>query len=167
MALASIYLMKKQHDDAVAAAIKAMRLQPGDSFAHVWVGFYNHWAGRGEEAVAAIKIARQLNPKFIEGRDPSYLAFMGFAAFTAGFYEEAIEAMKLCISRFGPAVPRHPFLIASYILIDRREEARAAAQELLKMNPKFSLSSWRYGHNYKNPADVDRLYNALRKAGLP
>jgi len=167
MALASTYLMKKQHDDALAAAIKATRLQPGDSFAQVWVGFYLHWAGRGAEAVEAIKKARQLNPKFLEGGDPSYLVFMGYAAFTAGFYEEAIEAMKQCIDRFGSSVSRHAFLIASYIELGREEEARAAAQELLKMNPKFSLSTWRYGRNYKNPADVDRLHNALRKADLP
>ena len=167
LALASTYLIKKQHDDALAAAIKATRLQPGDSFARVWVGFYLHWAGRGEEAVEAIKKARQLNPKFQEGRDPSYLVFMGYAAFTAGFYEEAIDAMKQCIDRFGSSVSRHAFLIASYMELGREEEARAAAQELLKMNSKFSLSSWRHGRNYKNPADVDRLYKALRKAGLP
>jgi adenylate cyclase len=91
---------------------------------------------------------------------------MGFACFTAGFYEEAIEAMKQCIDRYGPAVPRYPFLIASYISLGRDEEARAAVQQLLKMNPNFSLASWRYGRTYKNPEDIERLYSALRKAGL-
>jgi adenylate cyclase len=167
LALASTYLMKKQYDDAVDAVITTTRLLPGDSSAHVWLGFYLHWAGRGEKAVEAIKKARQLNPKYMEGRDPTYSVFMGYAAFTAGYYEEAIKAMKQGIGRYGPAVHRHPFLIASYIEIGKEEEARAATQELLKMNPKFSLSSWKYGRTYKNPEDIERLFNALRKAGLP
>ena len=167
LALASTYLMKKRHDDAVAAAIKATMMQPGDSWSNAWVGFYLHWAGRGDEAVEAIKKARLLNPKYMEGRDAVYLSFMGYSSFTAGFYEEAIEAMKQSETRFGFSVPRQAFLIASYIKLGRKKEARAAAQELLKRNPKFSLSSWKYGRNYKNPADVDRLYSALSKVGLP
>jgi adenylate cyclase len=166
LALASAYLMKERHDDAVTAAMAATRSQPGNSLAHTYLGFYLHWAGRGKEAVEAIKKGRQLNPKFLEGPDAVYLSFMGFACFTAGFYEEAIEAMKQCIDRYGPAVPRHPFLIASYVSLGREEEARAAAQQLLKMNPNFSLESWKYGRTYKNPEDIERLYGALRKAGL-
>jgi adenylate cyclase len=57
-------------------------------------------------------------------------------------------------------------LIASYVSLGREEEARAAAQQLLKMNPNFSLESWKYGRTYKNPEDIERLYGALRKAGL-
>jgi TolB-like protein len=166
LALASILLLKRRHDEALAATIKATMIQPGDSWPNVWVGFYLHWVGRGEEAVEAIKKARLLNPKYKEGRDAAYLSFMGYAGFTAGFYEEAIEAMKQSKARFGFAVPRQAFLIASYIKLGREKEARAAVQELLKRHPKFSLSSWHYGRNYKNPKEVDRLYNALRKAQL-
>jgi hypothetical protein len=36
----------------------------------------------------AIKKGRELNPKYLEGPDPVYLAYMGFACFTAGFMRE-------------------------------------------------------------------------------
>lgn len=166
IALASALLMKKRHDDAVTAAMNATRIQPGSSYAHLYLGFFLHWAGRGKEAVEEVKKAIQLNPKFLEGADPSYLSFLGFANFTAGFYQEASKAMRTSIERYGPAVPRYPFLIASYILSGREEEAKETVQRLLKTYPKFSLSRWKYGRTYKNPEDVDRLYNALQKAGL-
>jgi len=167
LALASSLLLKRRHDDALAAAIKATMVQPGDSWPIVWEGFYLHWVGRGDEAVEAIKKARLLNPQYMRGSDAAYLSFMGYAGFTAGFYEEAIEAMKQSEARFDFAVPRQAFLIASYIKLGRKEEARAAAQELLRRNPKFSLSSWKYGRNYKNAEDIERLFNALSKAELP
>ncbi len=166
LALGSALLMKKRHDDAVTAAMTATRIQPGSSYTHLYLGFYLHWVGRGKEAVEAVKKAHQLNPKFLEGPDGSYLSFMGFACFTAGLYKESSEAMRQSIERYGPAVPRYPFLIASYISLGKEEEARETVQRLLKTYPKFSLSSWKYGRTYKNSEDVERLYNALRKAGL-
>jgi hypothetical protein len=54
----------------------------------MWLGFYLHWMGRGEEAVKAVKKAQQLNPKYLSDRVPWILDFMGFAYFTAGRYEE-------------------------------------------------------------------------------
>ncbi len=165
-ALASVYLTRGQQDEALAAARTALTLVPGDAQAYLWLGFYLHWAGRGEEAVEAIKKARQLNPKYLEGRNPWYLTFMGFACFTAGLYEEASDAMKQCIDRYGPNVPRQSFLIASYIMLGRDEEARATAHQFLKINPKFTLKSWKLARMYKNPEDTERLLNALRKAGL-
>jgi len=102
----------------------------------------------------------------MEWRDAAYLSFMGWAAFTAGLHKEAIKAMKQSEDRFGFAVPRQAVLIASYMELGREEEARAAAQELLRGEPKFSLSSWEYDRNYKRPEDADRLYSALREAGL-
>ncbi|NIN52036.1 MAG: tetratricopeptide repeat protein, partial [Nitrososphaeria archaeon] len=92
--------------------------------------------------------------------------FMGFASFTAGRYEESIEAMKKALDRFGPFIIREAFLTAAYSELGRDDEAKAMAQQLLKRHPKFSLSSWTYARTYKNPEDTERLLNALRKAGL-
>ncbi len=61
---------------------------------------------------------------------------------------------------------RDPFLIASYNMLGRIEEAKEAAQQWLKSEPTFSLSSYKYGRLYKSSEDSTRLYEALRKAGL-
>ncbi len=165
-ALASAYLMKGQHEDALAAATAAVRIEPGGYNSNMFHGFYLHWMGRGEEAVKALKRAQQLNPKYLDDPVSWMLDFMGFACFVAGRYEESIEAMKKAIDRHGPFILREAFLTAAYSELGRDEEAKEMARQLLKRYPKFSLKSWKYAKTYKNPEDTERLLNALRKAGL-
>ena len=166
LALASVYLMQGKHDDALAAANRAANIVPGDSDTIVWLGYYLHWVGRGEEAVAAVKKSRELNPMYLSGGYPVYVSFMSQTCFTAGLYEEAMSNMKKAIELHGPSVHRYQFVIASYSMLGRMDEAKEAAQQLLKADPTFSLSSWEYGRMYKRSEDSERLYEALRKAGL-
>jgi len=49
----------------------------------------------------------------------------------------------------------------------REKEARAEAEEVLKLNPKFSLEGYaKMLLMYKNQAQINRFIDALRKAGL-
>ena len=91
---------------------------------------------------------------------------MGAACFTAGLYEESIANIRKSIEKFGSNPNRNPYLIASYSMLGRMEEAKELAQQWLRANPSFTLSSWKYGHLYKRPEDRERLFEALRKAGL-
>jgi len=166
ISLASVYLMQGKHDDALVAANKAASIVPGDSETMLWVGSCLHWVGRGGEAIEAVKKAIELNPNYLYGREPRYLDYLGLACFTAGLYEESISNLKRSMERHGSSVSRDPFLIASYSMLGRMEEAKQAAQQLLKAYPAFSLSSWKFGRMYKRSEDSERLYEALRKAGL-
>jgi adenylate cyclase len=166
MALASVYLMQRKHDDALAAANTAAAIVPGDSETMLWFGYYLQWVGRAQESVAAVRKSIELNPMYLSGRNPTYLDFMGQVCFTAGLYEESILNIKKIIEKVGAAASRDPFLIASYSMLGRMEEAREATQQWLKADPTFSLSSWQYGRLYKRAEDSERLYEALRKAGL-
>ncbi|MEW6668746.1 MAG: adenylate/guanylate cyclase domain-containing protein [Thermodesulfobacteriota bacterium] len=164
--LANVYLMQGKHDDALATVNIGVSLAPGNDVMLLWLGYYLTWAGRGEEAVAAVKKGTELNPMYLHGRNPAYLDYMGWACFTAGRYEESISNMKKAIEKFGSTVSRDPFLIASYSMLGRMEEAKESAQQWLKANPSFTLSSYGFGRLYKRSEDSDRLYEALRKAGL-
>jgi tetratricopeptide (TPR) repeat protein len=158
--------MKRQHEDALAAASAAVRIEPGGYNSNMFQGFYLHWMGRGEEAVKALKKAQQLNPKYLDDRVAWMLDFMGYAYFIAGRYEESIEANKKAIDRFGPFINREAFLAAAYSELGRDDEAKAMARQLLERHPNFSVTSWKFASVYKNPEDTERLLNALRKAGL-
>jgi tetratricopeptide (TPR) repeat protein len=158
--------MRGKHDDAVAVANRAATIVPGDSETMLWLGYYLQWVGRGEEAVAAVKKSIELNPMYLSGRNLTYLDFMGQACFAAGLYEESISSIKKAIEIYGSSVVRDPFLIASYSMLGRMDEAKEYVRHLLKINPTFSLSSWNYGRMYKRAEDSERLYGALRKAGL-
>jgi hypothetical protein len=57
-------------------------------------------------------------------------------------------------------------LACSYSDLGRDEEARAAAAEALRINPNFSTEVWRKSQWTKDPAELGRHINNLRKAGL-
>ncbi len=61
----------------------------------------------------------------------------------------------------------HVFLAACYSSMDRQAEAAAAAKEVLRINPRFSIESYAKRLPFKNKADIELNVAALRKAGLP
>jgi tetratricopeptide (TPR) repeat protein len=62
--------------------------------------------------------------------------------------------------------PAHLNLAICYAELDRLEEAGAEMAEALRLNPNFSLEVAKQNLPYKNPADLERLLESLRKAGL-
>jgi adenylate cyclase len=166
LALAATYVLQGRQDDAVAAMNRAVMIAPSDSLSILWLGAYLHWAGRGEEAVAVIRKSMELNPMYLSGKNATYLDYMGMACFTAGLYEESIWYMEKTIEKNGSLTSRDPFLIASYSMLGRMEEAQKAARRWLTVKPTFTLSSWEMARQYKRPEDKEKLLGALRKAGL-
>ena len=57
-------------------------------------------------------------------------------------------------------------LVFAYSLAGRMHEAQAEAEEVLKINPKFSLENFVETLPHKNKADKGLFIEAMRKAGL-
>ena len=96
-----------------------------------------------------------------------YLGVLGTAYRLAGDYDEAIAAYDKRRERNPHSTMPYLGLALVYSEVGRDKEARAAASEVLKRNPKISLNQVRNRLPYQNPAEVDRIIAALRKAGLP
>ena len=83
----------------------------------------------------------------------------------SGHYEKAIEAAKKAL-QCEPNTPiPYTTMAISYIQLGREEEARAAAAEILRINPKWSLDRYAKIAPYTQP-QVERNIEDLRKAGL-
>ncbi len=158
--------MKREHDKTIAAMRDAVRIQPSDSDAYSYLGYYLHWEGRGEEASDAVKTAMRLNPKPRSGRD---VVFLGYAYWTAGRYEDAIATINQWDEEYGgwSGGPAFGFLAAAYAATGQDEKARATMKTLLDRRPKFALSTFPSLRIYKYAEDRDRLAKLLRKAGMP
>jgi adenylate cyclase len=161
--LCSIYMFKKQYEKAIAEAERAVALDPNNADAYSQLGGVLHMVGRPQEAIALLEKAIRLNPM----APHYYFRRLGTAYRDIGRYEEAIVQLKKAINLAPDSLYPHTGLAATYSLAGRDEEARAEVSEVLRIQPKISLESLAKRVAYKNKADIDRLIDALRKAGLP
>jgi adenylate cyclase len=160
--LGYIYLLKGEHDKAIAEAERAVALAPNASGSQAALGFFLNFAGRPEEAIVWYKKAIRLDPIPI----PLYYLQLGHIYRNAGRYEEAISELKKALHHNPDNLLAHLHLTGAYSSLGREEKARGEADEVLRIDPKFSLDYWAKTIPYKNQADKDRLVGALRKAGL-
>ena len=162
-----IYLFQRQHDKAIAEGKKAVALGPSDSACHFLLALTLHFAGRFEESIFHTKEAMRLDPYYPTG----HLSVLGHSYCMAGKHEKAIAALEKEIGRAkaegGKRVNNHTRLIQALVELGRIEDAKDQAAEVLKLEPNFSLKNWQKTLFYKDPADLKRHLNALRKAGLP
>ncbi|MBM4308196.1 MAG: adenylate/guanylate cyclase domain-containing protein, partial [Deltaproteobacteria bacterium] len=96
----------------------------------------------------------------------TYLRHYAVALRDVGRYEEAIVQLKKAIEREPRDIMSFIVLTSTYSMAGKDNEAREAAAEVLKINPKFSLEQFAKIHPYKDPATKDRYIDSLRKAGL-
>jgi adenylate cyclase len=163
MLLASVYLVKRQFEKAVANAERAVALNPGGADAYACLSGIIGCSGRWEESVFFGKKSIRLNP----APTVYFYHWLGRAYFMTGQYDEAIDTWKKALNLSPDYLNAHTFLVACYSSLDRQAEAAAAAKEVLRINPKFSLESYAKRLPYRNKTDIDRYVAALKKAGLP
>jgi adenylate cyclase len=82
-----------------------------------------------------------------------------------GRYEESVTQMKKAIALSPTSISAYSVLIVTYEAMGK-EEARAAAAELLKINLKFSAEKYLQTLPYKDDAFPKLAAESFRKAGL-
>ena len=160
--LAYVYFfLYRQYNKAVSEMEQAVALDPNDAEVRANVAFPFHFFGKKEEAITLAKQARRLNPF----PHAWYFYALGQALCLAGHYEEAVEAYKKSLHlnpKFGYSVTG---MAVAYCLSGREEQAMA--EEILLINPRFSVKAFEMAAPYKNRADNALLADAYRKIGLP
>jgi TolB-like protein len=160
--LGLICMLQRQHDKAISEVELAVSGNPNSADDHARMGLALHYAGKPEEAITWFKKAIRLNPT-----PPIwYLTSLGATYGMSGQYQEAIEEYRRALHRSSDNLVVWAGLACVYILSGRKDEARAAAANVIKIDPKFSLDYLSKMLPYKNQTDTDREINALREAGL-
>ncbi len=157
-----IYRLKRQHNKAIAEGERAVALNPNGADAHAYFAPILFSADKPEEALAMIKKAIRLNPF-----PPNiYFQYLGSAYRMTGQYEESIVAYKKALIGEPDNLFAHLGLVGTYSSLGRNEEARAEAEEVRRIAPKFSLDYFEKITPTKNRVGLERYIDALRKAGL-
>jgi adenylate cyclase len=163
--LGYLYTQKREYEKGIAEGERAVALDPSDPTVLDNYAMSLTFGGRYEEAIPLLQKAIRLNPVGLAFTVTSN-NHLGNALFYAGRYEEAISAYKKGIQR-APNFPwLHLMLAATYSEMGREKEARAEAAEVLRIDPKFSLDFFAKTTLFKEQSVRDKIFNALRKAGL-
>lgn len=162
-ALGTLSLFADQdHDLAVAEYVKAISLNPNQADVLAMMSLLMAFMGRAEEAVDWIEKAKRLNPHYLVWYDWN----ASFAYYMARDYENALIAAKKTIAVHPKSLSALRVLAATYVEMDRMDDAKEIARQILEINPEFTISSIRNAP-FQHDSDRERYYAALHKAGLP
>ena len=164
--LSVVYMARRQHDKAVAYGEKALALAPNFADISATIAIPYLYSGKPEVAIELVKNAMRHSPYY-----PSwYLPVLGLAYRLTGQYEEAIALLETWRIRANPrsSLP-HLFLAFTYVETGQGEKAHIAVAEILKLKPKASIEVYAKSKlfPYKDPGEIERVLDSLRKAGLP
>jgi adenylate cyclase len=154
------YVMKREYDKGIALGEQAIAKDPNGADAHAWLGICLTRAMRAEEAVPILKKAMRLNP-FAPNW---YYEQLGLSYHMLGRYEDAVAQYKKSLALSHKSIIAHVNLCRGYMDMGKEDEARAAAAEVLRINPKYKADIRRL--LYKDRDYCKRSIESLRKAGL-
>jgi adenylate cyclase len=160
-ALGWVLLWKKRHDDALASFRRAAELNSNE--APYGYGNALTYAHRAEEAVAELERAMRLDPF----HSPSLFSHLGHARYLLGQGEAAVEALRTSVRRAPNFRPNFLWLAAASARLGRMDEARAAAAEVMRIEPEFCISTEMERIPFVDCKDAEHFAEDLRKAGLP
>jgi tetratricopeptide (TPR) repeat protein len=134
------------------------------------IGARKIYVGRAEETEAHVREALRLSPR--DTLAYQWLSFVGMADIHLRRYEEAVDWLRRSVEANRNNPPSHIFLAAALALLGQLEEARAAIQQALALNPQATIARFRasFGSFADHPiylAGWERVFEGLRKAGLP
>jgi adenylate cyclase len=158
----------RRHSEAESAAGDALALDGNDPFNYVALAQVLTFAGRAGEAEPLVRKAISLDPY----HPPSFEFALGNSLFGLERYAEAATEFEKATKRNQDDHLQFIYLIAAYGHLGRVEEAgkTLAVLDALRRKvrlPSFNVSSTTNVVPYKDRADLRRLQEGLRAAGVP
>jgi tetratricopeptide (TPR) repeat protein len=119
--------------------------------------------GQYEEAISSLKKALRLNPV----KNINRLNGLAWAYLYSKQYENAISTWNKILDRSPDSLFAYMGLTIAYWVTGSEDEARHAARQVVRINPKFSVSYWEKQSYTRDEELKKQLLDAWRKAGLP
>jgi len=164
---ALLALENGRHDDAIAQARLALKIEPNEAQSHVTMANTLVFSGDPKGALDHIRRAMRLDPHY----PANYLLVLGLAHFGLDRFKEAATHLESALKR-NPK-DRYPAaaLAAAYGHLGRKVDGSSAFKEYEAQFPSFSAT----GHNpasvllrwpFREPSDAERFGAGLLKGGL-
>ena len=160
---AQVELFRGEHERAAAAATAAIELDPNYADAYALLAWILHYAGRPDHAWSALGEALKRNPNSAA----SYREIAGEIYFATGRFQQAAKEFEAALERNPAHMRARLWFAATLLKLGQDEEAAWEVQELIAINPDFSLSWMLLAFPLKDPYQLDALTAALAQLGLP
>jgi adenylate cyclase len=160
--MAEVHLLKREYDQAIDEAELAILDRPSCTGAYAVKANILNYFGRSTEAIKLAKSAIRLTPAHFS----LYPAILASAYYGSHRNEEAIAVSKEVLKRDSDNLDALLVLAGAKAAMSHIEEAHRVAQEILRVNPEFSLEEYAQSQPYKEPQNLDRVITMLRKSGL-
>ena len=161
----AIFLLDSDYEAALNLMDRSLAIDSNSAVAWAWRGWINNYAGKPEIATTEFGKAMRLSP--IDLWSVSCSVGMAFALCTSDRFEEGLRWARKGMQEAPHWGATHRYLVAALSLTGRQAEARAAAQKLLALDPKFTVHQWVEIGPFRRTPNQERLFAALREAGLP
>jgi adenylate cyclase len=160
--LAYNIIRKRDFEAAAAAAERVGALNP--NFADYRLALVHFAMGDPAKAIEFAKAHMRLDPFH-----PHFAPLIvGQAHYLLKEYREARRWLREATGRAPDHQYGHAYLAATYAQLGRLEDARAEAAEILRINPKYTISGTQKRVSiFQRSEDIVHLVDGLRKAGLP
>jgi adenylate cyclase len=158
--LGRIYIFYHRYDEAKAALERALAKNPNDAHALAGRGNLQMWLGETDAAIQTLELALQIDPE-LNAIDRFALSL---AYYLKKRYDAAIEQAELNLRATENAHFSRIVLAAAYAQRDRPDDAARLTDVIRRTDPGFDPAT--FGDKLLNPADLERLREGIRKAGL-
>src|SRR5271165_1946314 len=170
MFLGFVDILTKRAAEGIAECEHALALDRNLATAHHIIGFGKICIGHPEETEAHVAEALRLSPR--DTMAYTWMTVAGSAKHHLGSYEQALAWLRRAIEANRNYPLAHFRLAAALAQLGRIAEARSAIKAGLALNPAFSISRPRAGWTAVSDdptclAGLERIFDGLRKAGLP
>jgi adenylate cyclase len=163
MILGVIYLMQRKYEEALKESELAISLNPNRAIVARNHSYILRSIGRYDDSIKMAKKAIRLDPLT---SDPRYSYALGSAYLLNRNFDSAVAEYEKALKLNPDYMFCYIGLTVAYSSLSMDEKAHAAAEQLLRLNPNFSIEVFRKVLPNKDPADKDFLIGGLQKAGL-
>jgi adenylate cyclase len=143
----------------------ALAANQNESLAWLYLATLNAWQDDGDEAVAAAGMAQRLSP--LDPLKYYYDSLSATAFLVAGSYDMSIDLALQSLRQNRSHASTHRTLAIAQVLANRLNDARSTAEELLRIDPGFTVGAFSQRYPGRDSAHADSFCRALAEAGVP
>lgn len=168
LALGAVQMFTNRATQGIRECEHALALDRNLADAHGCIGMAKYFVGRAEETEAHIHEAFRLSPCDVFAY--RWMLFVGIAKAQLGADAEAASWLRRSIEANRNFPLAHFHLAEALALLGQLDDARAAAQAGLALDPGFNLRRYRVNALSDNPvylAGRERSCQGMRMAGVP